>query len=65
MTDSQSWYASEIQLHNYQIGHRITKQVIYKRAESAQAACEEMGWLLGECEWREVSDGRRGEIERR
>jgi len=33
----------------YKVHHRPTKSQAYLHAESAQEACEDMGWLIGDC----------------
>jgi len=46
----------------YCIWNRITKELQYVMALSAQEACEKVGWMIGDCQVKEVVMLNRGHI---
>ena len=38
----------------YGVWNRITKELKWVIAESAQEACEKVGWMIGDCQVKEV-----------
>jgi len=46
----------------YAVWNRITKELQWVIALSAQEACEKLGWLIGDCQVKEVTMLHRGHI---
>ena len=46
----------------YCVWHRITRDLRYITAPSAQEACEKLGWMIGDCQVKEVVMLNRGHI---
>jgi len=46
----------------YGVWNRITKELQWVIASSAQEACEKLGWMIGDCQVKEVTLLHRGHI---
>ena len=41
-------------MKTYRITNRITKEIVMVVANSAQEACQQLGWLIGDCYVEEI-----------